>query len=206
MSEWKEIFQFSRAETFALAILLLMVLIGGGILLYRKQHRNSAAGVIFPIGGAATQGKPEVSARSRDRSSPAPPRSQDTIIWTRQESRQDDRTLLLNINTAPAESLMMLPRVGKVISRRIIELRQRLGRFDSVEQLVAVRGIGKKTLELIRPYVTVGDAPSNTAKPDTLPPRNSPLRSPIYPLMPTAVGRSKIRLLTCDKGATLAAN
>ena len=61
----------------------------------------------------------------------------------------------------------MLPRVGKVIGQRFIELRQRLGRFDSVEQLVKVRGIGKKTLELLRPNVTVGDAKSDTAKPDT---------------------------------------
>jgi competence protein ComEA len=62
---------------------------------------------------------------------------------------------------------MILPRVGKVISERIIELRQRLGRFDSVEQLLQVRGIGKKTLELLRPNVTVGDAPSNAARPDS---------------------------------------
>ena len=53
------------------------------------------------------------------------------------------------------------------ISQRIIELRQQLGRFESVEQLVQVRGIGNKTLELIRPNVTVGDTQSNTAKPDT---------------------------------------
>ncbi len=166
MSDWKEIFQFSRAETFALAILLLMVLIGGGILLYENSTETLPPELFFQSAGAATK-QPYMSAPvSQTNPKPARALSQDTSsVATRKPTKPT--SFLLNINTAPAESLMMLPRVGKVISQRIIELRQRLGRFDSVEQLVQVRGIGKKTLELLRLNVTVGDAPSNNAKPDT---------------------------------------
>ena len=166
MSDWKEIFQFSRAETFALAILLVMALIGGGILLYENSTETLPPELFFQSAGAATK-QPYMSAPvSQTNPKPAGAQSQDTSsVATRKPTKPT--SLLLNINTAPAESLMMLPRVGKVISQRIIDLRQRLGRFDSVEQLVQVRGIGKKTLELIRPNVTVGDAQSNTAKPDT---------------------------------------
>jgi competence ComEA-like helix-hairpin-helix protein len=167
MSEWKEIFQFSRAETFALAILLLMVLIGGGILLYENSTETLPPELFFQSAGAATK-QPHVNAPpvSQINPKPAPAPPQETSLTSTRKPAKPT-SLLLNINTAPAESLMMLPRVGEVISQRIIELRERLGQFDSVEQLVQVRGIGKKTLELLRPNVTVGDTPSNTAKPDT---------------------------------------
>jgi competence ComEA-like helix-hairpin-helix protein len=166
MSEWKEIFQFSRAETFALAILLLMVLIGGGILLYENSTETLPPELFFQSAGAATK-QPYVSAPVLQMNpKPARALSPDTSsILTKKPSKQT--SFLLNINTAPAESLMMLPRVGSVISQRIIELRQRLGRFESVEQLVQVRGIGKKTLELLRPNITVGDARSDITEPDT---------------------------------------
>lgn len=166
MSEWKEIFQFSRAETFALAILLLMALIGGGILLYENSTETLPPELFFQSAGAATK-QPQVSASiSQTNPKSARTQSQDTSsVSTRWPTKTT--SLLLNINTAPAESLMMLPRVGQVISQRIIELRERLGQFDSVEQLVQVRGIGNKTLELLRPNVTVGDTQSTTAKSDT---------------------------------------
>jgi competence ComEA-like helix-hairpin-helix protein len=166
MSEWKEIFQFSRAETFALAILLLMVLIGGGILLYENSTQTLPPELFFQSAGAATNQSHMSAPISQTSSKPTRVLSQDTAsALARRPSKST--SLVLNINTAPAESLMMLPRVGKVISQRIIELRQRFGRFESVEQLVQVRGIGKKTLELLRPNVTVGDAQPDTVEPDT---------------------------------------
>jgi competence protein ComEA len=166
MNDWKEVFQFSRAETFALAILLLMVLIGGGILLYENSTETLPPELFFQSAGAATKQPYQNAPVSQTDAQPVRAESQDTAsASTRKPVRQ--MSLLLNINTAPAESLMMLPRVGEVISQRIIELRQRLGHFDSVEQLVQVRGIGKKTLELLRSNVTVGDGSSDTSTFDT---------------------------------------
>lgn len=166
MSNWKEIFQFSRAETFALAILLLMILIGGGILLYQNSTETLPAELFFQSAGAAIT-QPYTSApNTQTNPKPANYQPQDASSVPAKKSAKYT-SLLLNINTAPAESLMMLPRVGNVIGQRIIDLRQRLGRFDSVEQLLQVRGIGKKTLELIRPNITVGDPESKTANPNT---------------------------------------
>ena len=65
---------------------------------------------------------------------------------------------VVNINTASAEQLQLLPRVGPALAKRIIEFRQANGPFKRVEELVAVRGIGEKSLEQLRPYVvTKGD-------------------------------------------------
>lgn len=61
----------------------------------------------------------------------------------------------ININTATLEELDLLPGIGEVTAARIIDYRERMGWFTSVEQLLDVERIGEKTLEKIRPYITV---------------------------------------------------
>ena len=62
----------------------------------------------------------------------------------------------ININTATIEELTSIPGIGKVTAQRIVEYRQKYGKFYSVTDLLKVKGIGKSTLENIRPYITVG--------------------------------------------------
>lgn len=61
----------------------------------------------------------------------------------------------VNINTATAEDLEMLPGVGGVTARRILDKRDELGGFTSVEQLTEVRWVGKVKLDRMRGLVTV---------------------------------------------------
>lgn len=61
----------------------------------------------------------------------------------------------VNVNTADAATLETLPRVGPSMAARIIEWREANGRFTSVDDLLAVSGIGEKTLEGLRDRVTV---------------------------------------------------
>lgn len=61
----------------------------------------------------------------------------------------------ININTASAEQLESLPGVGPATARAILEYRKQNGGFQSVDELIEVRGIGPKKLEQIRPYVVV---------------------------------------------------
>ncbi|MFB8387406.1 helix-hairpin-helix domain-containing protein [Microbacterium sp. NPDC055910] len=61
----------------------------------------------------------------------------------------------VNLNVADATTLETLPRVGPAIAQRIIEWREQHGRFTSVDDLLAVAGIGDKMLESLRDLVTV---------------------------------------------------
>lgn len=67
-----------------------------------------------------------------------------------------DATQLININTATAAQLDILPGIGPVTAAKIIDLRNRLGRFTNVDQLLDVSGIGEKKLAKIRDRVTLG--------------------------------------------------
>jgi len=67
----------------------------------------------------------------------------------------DARTGPLNINSATAEQLDSLPGIGPAIAAAIIEHRERIGGFSSVDGLLAVSGIGPSKLEQIRDLVAV---------------------------------------------------
>lgn len=75
-----------------------------------------------------------------------------------QLTMQDVRALLeesrrVDINTARAEDLTIIPGIGPVTAERIVEFRESKGRFTSPESLLGVKGIGPATLEKMRGYI-----------------------------------------------------
>ncbi len=65
----------------------------------------------------------------------------------------------VNLNTATAAELEALPRIGPALAQRIIDYRREHGAFQTVDDLLAVKGIGPALLATLRPYVTVGKTP-----------------------------------------------
>jgi len=77
----------------------------------------------------------------------------------------------IDLNLASAKELQELPGVGPVTAQRIIDQREKSGRFHRVEDLLAVRGISQKKLDAMRPYVTVSAPPPQAASaPKSSPP------------------------------------
>ena len=70
----------------------------------------------------------------------------------------------IDLNLANVKELQELPGVGPVTAQRIIDLREKSGRFHRVEDLLAVRGISQKKLDALRPYVTVTAPPASPAQ------------------------------------------
>ena len=72
---------------------------------------------------------------------------------------QTDRLLdghPLDVNGATVEELTLLPRIGPALAARIVEERSEHGRFQTVDELERVRGIGSRTVERLRPLVRAG--------------------------------------------------
>lgn len=62
----------------------------------------------------------------------------------------------VNVNTASAEQLTVLPGVGEKLAARIVEYRQKAGGFKSVREVLNVQGIGEKNFAKIQPYLITG--------------------------------------------------
>ena len=122
-----------------------------GVQIYVPHRGETAAPAqIQPNGGTANAGQANAAnGASQGGTQPQPAR---TLIPA--GSAQKGSTPV-NINTATAEELQSLPRIGPAMAQRIIAWREAHGGFRSVDELDAVPGIGPSMLENLRPLVTV---------------------------------------------------
>ena len=84
----------------------------------------------------------------------------------------------VNLNTANSEELQQVPGIGPATADKILQMRKSYGAFKSVDDLLAIRGLGPKRLDKMRKYLTVGKpAPKSNAFPNRIPgkqPRANP--------------------------------
>lgn len=126
---------FSRHDIWAILFLLACMLLGGAIMIYHKNDKKLPPRLLI-----------ETVKRSRDIDNPGlspkadPPKSVNIKI---------------NLNTAPADSLELIPGIGPVYAERITGYRETHGKFKSVKDITRVNGIGPKRLKEIEKYLTV---------------------------------------------------
>ncbi len=77
------------------------------------------------------------------------------IIAEMDAARQVALGIPLDINSADSERLDVLPGVGRHLAERIIRFRKEHGPIKTPEDILKVRGIGKKKLEQLKPYITI---------------------------------------------------
>lgn len=70
--------------------------------------------------------------------------------------RVEGGAALMDVNLADAALLEDLPGIGPTLAERIVKYRDAHGPFASVDALADVKGIGKKTVDLIRGQVCAG--------------------------------------------------
>ena len=68
---------------------------------------------------------------------------------------EGEETPKINLNTATFSQLDSLPGIGPVIAERILELRERSGPFQRIEDLLNIQGIGEKKFLQLQDLITV---------------------------------------------------
>lgn len=66
----------------------------------------------------------------------------------------ESQSMLINLNTATKEQLMTLNGIGEVKAMAILAYRQEKGIFNSIDEIKNISGIGEKTFEKIRQFIT----------------------------------------------------
>ena len=126
-----------------------------GVQIYVPHRGETAAPAqIQPNGGTANAGQGNAANGASQNGAAQNNAPQPARTLTPAGSAQKGSTPV-NINTATAEELQTLPRIGPAMAQRIIAWREAHGGFRSVDELDAVPGIGPSMLENLRPLVTV---------------------------------------------------
>ncbi len=132
-------------------LLVASLLVGSGVRLYRSK-RSCIAEIPTPLSHPATD-------TSND-SSRVP--TLDSLIEHVERALADTLLLeakpaLVNVNTASVAELCLLPGIGPKLAARIVTYREKHGRFERMEDLVRVSGIGEKKLAAIAAMITLGN-------------------------------------------------
>jgi competence protein ComEA len=70
--------------------------------------------------------------------------------------QQDPKTPeIIDINSATVKDFQKLPGIGPSIAQRIVDYRTQKGKFNAIDDMTQVNGIGPKTLERLRTQLTI---------------------------------------------------
>ena len=137
---------FTKENQSVIIFVIFTTLVGSGVALVKYLRPD-----LF-------MGKPDYVANEQkkceDNAIKTPERSRAKEIDANTISANSNRNLI-DLNKATIEELQQLPHIGPVMAKRIIEYRKRYHRFTCIEQIMEVRGIGKKTFEKLKDKVIV---------------------------------------------------
>ncbi len=61
----------------------------------------------------------------------------------------------INLNSASSEQLQSLPGIGPATAKSILEYRAKVGKFNKIEEIINVKGIGEKKFQKIKDRLIV---------------------------------------------------
>lgn len=77
------------------------------------------------------------------------------IISSATQEEGEEKTTQVNINTANSEKLQTLPGIGESIAQKIIDYREQNGKFETIEDIKKVPGIGESKFNNIKDKITI---------------------------------------------------
>lgn len=78
------------------------------------------------------------------------------FVWAVPAHADETATKKVNINSASVKELQTLPQIGVAVAQRIVDFREKHGKFSKIEEIMKVKGIGEKTFLKLKPLITVG--------------------------------------------------
>ena len=61
----------------------------------------------------------------------------------------------INLNTATSEQLQAIPGIGPTTAKNILDYRAKVGKFNKIEEIINVKGIGEKKFQKIKDRLVV---------------------------------------------------
>lgn len=145
----------------ALSVVLVLLIIGGGGVLFMRAKSNEQSGkqAVSPEAIEALYAEIDNLNKKIDELNNNLNTAKSAVAETQMAQAQADSEAtvggLVNINTAGVSELDSLPGIGPAYAQRIIDYRSAEGGFKSTADLQNVKGIGPKTYEKLKDLVTI---------------------------------------------------
>ncbi len=141
---------FTPQERKALLFLVIVLVVGSGITLYKKYHSDFAPELLLkPQANAVRSNLAPSNLNLPAESSRVNSKEISTSVISEEKVRQ------VNLNSATQYELEKLPSIGPILAKRIVEYRKQNGGFKKIEEIQKVQGIGKKIFEAIKNQIAV---------------------------------------------------
>jgi len=117
---------------------------------------QASSGSATPDDGSTAGVAPRADAEDSDTNRSSVVAEKPVVFGASPEAKvRPPASSLLDVNRAGAKEFESLPGIGPVLAQRVIEYRTTVGRFHTIDDLRAVKGIGPKIFERIKPLVMV---------------------------------------------------
>jgi competence protein ComEA len=139
---------FTKREKHVILFLVCTLILGYGVKLYQGSHLYDDFKPVASIEKESFEKNARLAYDTSKRKG----------LNSSESSTENDsklQTEIININTAKKQNLVKLPKIGTVTAERIIRFRDDYGPFKSFDDLLKVKGIGPKTLEKLKPQITL---------------------------------------------------
>lgn len=160
MWQWKkDFFYFSRGDKIAIILLLNLIIVSGGIFIYMNKFtladsvyrdQNEEIQKDFAQFENNLEETTPVQEETAEEDKPA-----SRTKPTKASKQKLELGQTIDINAASATTLTRIPGIGSTFAERIIEYRNLLGGFTSLEQLYEIKGITVNKFSKILPYLVM---------------------------------------------------
>ena len=111
--------------------------------------------LIVPALSCVKRQRAQSLSRDSDKQAASQTKANDQQSTATQTDPTASRQQRININTASAKVLEELPGIGPAMAARIVEHREKYGRFRRPEHLIMVRGLSDKRFRALRDFITI---------------------------------------------------
>lgn len=135
----KKMFEFSKRESIFLIFLLICFIVGTGLKIKNVSLDRKSISV---------ENKQNLDKFEKDLLA-----AHEKIKVLKKNKNKN--ISVIDINQALKEDFIRLPNIGPIRAQRIIEYRESIGKFNKIDELLNVKGIGKKTLSKMAIYLKI---------------------------------------------------
>jgi len=157
MINWKDFLYFPKGDKIAIILLMVLIFICGSIYIYISKFSSIDPDQLYQ-NEIAQQGFVEFQEKMTPFAEEEFPKDIHQTTPTTASTKAKNKLAegkVIDANSANAKQLVQIPGIGNTLAERIVEYRDQLGGFATLDQLQEIKGITITRFSNMLPYLTL---------------------------------------------------